>query len=142
MAIWLWQGGRINPCRKTEEEYLEELDKLANRLLDLVSESLGLKLSYLCDYFCGRLEQHLVVNYYPSCPQPDLVLGIQSHSDIGLLTLLVQDAAGLQVMKDGEWIDVAPMEGWIIVNVADLLEVSLLILTLIAFWLLTEVWPL
>lgn len=52
------------------------------------------------------------------------ILGIQPHSDVGLLTLSVQDVVGLQVMKDGEWIDEAPMEGSIVVNVADLLEID------------------
>nr|QCP71064.1 leucoanthocyanidin dioxygenase [Pohlia nutans] len=111
--------------REIEEGYIEEQDKLVKRILELISESLGLESSYLNDHLVGKLTQTLLMNYYPHCPQPELVLGVQRHSDFGLLTLLVQDvddAPGLQVTKDGDWITVMPMDGAVIVNLGDQME--------------------
>ncbi|XP_024519387.1 probable 2-oxoglutarate-dependent dioxygenase At3g111800 [Selaginella moellendorffii] len=32
------------------------------------------------------------VNYYPPCPQPDEVLGLSSHSDATIITVVIEDA--------------------------------------------------
>jgi isopenicillin N synthase-like dioxygenase len=110
--------------RETLEEYCEEQDKLMSRISELISEGLGLRTSYLNDYFTGKYQQQMQVNYYPPCPQPDVTMGLRKHSDNNLLTLILQDStAGLQVKKDGQWITVKPTEGWFVVNVGDQIEV-------------------
>lgn len=64
--------------------------------------------------------------YYPA--QPDDMgedqFGVGPHTDFGVLTVLCQDAVGgLQVQTvNGEWIQAPPIEGSLIVNVADLLS--------------------
>lgn len=53
---------------------------------------------------CVDMEQRMVVNHYPKCPQPDLALGIMRHTDPGTITILIlfQDQlGGLQVPRDG-----------------------------------------
>ncbi|KAG0553884.1 hypothetical protein KC19_12G046400 [Ceratodon purpureus] len=110
--------------RETLEEYCEEQDKLMSRISELISEGLGLETSYLNDYFAGKYQQQLQVNYYPPCPQPDVTMGLRKHSDNNLLTLILQDSTpGLQVKKDGQWITVKPMEDWFVVNVGDQIEI-------------------
>jgi isopenicillin N synthase-like dioxygenase len=72
--------------------------------------------------------QLLVVNCYPSCPEPDLTLGIPPHSDYGFLTLLLQDEVkGLQIQHEGRWVTVEPIPNSFVINVGDHLEVSQLI---------------
>lgn len=67
----------------------------------------------------------LVLNCYPACPEPELTLGMPSHSDYGFLTLVLQDEVeGLQVLHAGDWITVDPIPGSFVVNVGDHLEVS------------------
>ena len=50
--------------------------------------------------------------------------GVGPHTDFGVLTVLCQDSVGgLQVESlDGEWIQAPPIEGTLIINVADLLN--------------------
>lgn len=106
-------------------EYSDCMRALAQKLLCLISESLGLPLSCIEDAL-GEFYQNITVSYYPPCPQPELTLGLQSHSDMGGITLLIQDdVGGLQVLKDGEWVTVHPVSDAIIVILADQTEVHL-----------------
>ncbi|XP_022942589.1 probable 2-oxoglutarate-dependent dioxygenase At5g05600 [Cucurbita moschata] len=108
------------------EEYGEEVVKLGARLLKLLSLNLGLHQAYLQNAFGGEdVGACLRVNYYPKCPQPELTLGLSSHSDPGGLTLLLPDdrIVGLQVRKDDNWITVRPARHAIIVNVGDQVQV-------------------
>ena len=63
--------------------------------------------------------------YYPaqdeSCGEGQF--GVAPHTDFGVLTVLCQDSTGgLQVQDiNGDWIHAPPIEGTLIVNVADLL---------------------
>uniref|UniRef100_A0A6N2LS22 Fe2OG dioxygenase domain-containing protein n=2 Tax=Salix viminalis TaxID=40686 RepID=A0A6N2LS22_SALVM len=68
--------------------------------------------------------QLLVVNCYPSCPEPDLTLGIPPHSDYGFLTLLLQDEVkGLQIQHETRWVTVEPVPNSFVINVGDHLEI-------------------
>ena len=66
------------------------------------------------------------MNYYPPCPQPELVVGLNAHSDAVGLTILLQvnELEGLQIRKDGRWIPVKPLPNAFIVNIGDILEVN------------------
>lgn len=88
--------------------------------------SLGLDDSFLQQKFGGKdIQASLRVNYYPKCPQPDLTLGLSSHSDPGGLTVLLADdhVTGLQVNNGGKWVTVQPVPGAFVVNVADQIQV-------------------
>ena len=54
--------------------------------------------------------------------------GVGPHTDFGVLTVLCQDeVGGLQVQNlNGEWIAAPPVEGSLVVNVGDLLSLSLI----------------
>ena len=51
--------------------------------------------------------------------------GLRAHTDAGGLILLFQDdkVSGLQLLKDGQWVDVPPMKHSIVINLGDQLEV-------------------
>ncbi|MBR2159173.1 MAG: isopenicillin N synthase family oxygenase, partial [Campylobacter sp.] len=51
--------------------------------------------------------------------------GVGSHKDGGLITFVLQDKeSGLQGLLNGEWIDVPPMEGSVVVNIGEFLELA------------------
>lgn len=67
------------------------------------------------------------MNYYSPCPQPEVVTGLSSHSDGGGLTILLQgnEVEGLQIKKDGFWIAVKSLPNAFIINLGDMLEVTI-----------------
>ncbi|KAL3352665.1 hypothetical protein AABB24_020588 [Solanum stoloniferum] len=108
-------------------DFAKRLEKLAEELLDLLCENLGLEKSYLKNTFYGSKGPNFgtKVSNYPPCPKPDLIKGLRAHTDAGGIILLFQDdkVSGLQLLKDGRWIDVPPMRHSIVVNLGDQLEV-------------------
>lgn len=104
------------------------MKKLAQMILGLISESLGLPCSSI-EEAVGEIYQNITISYYPPCPQPELTLGLQSHSDFGAITLLIQDdVEGLQLYKDGQWLTVPPISDAILVLIADQTEVFILLI--------------
>nr|CAJ56066.1 ACC oxidase [Vigna radiata] len=113
--------------RKIMKQFAEELEKLAEHLLDLLCENLGLEKRYLKKVFYGSKGPNFgtKVSNYPPCPTPDLIKGLRAHTDAGGIILLFQDdkVSGLQLFKDDQWIDVPPMRHSIVINLGDQLEV-------------------
>ncbi|XP_060175766.1 1-aminocyclopropane-1-carboxylate oxidase [Lycium barbarum] len=113
--------------RKIMKEFADKLEKLAEHLLDLLCENLGLEQGYLKKAFYGSKGPTFgtKVSNYPPCPKPELIKGLRAHTDAGGIILLFQDdkVSGLQLLKDGKWIDVPPMRHSIVINLGDQLEV-------------------
>nr|AAS09956.1 1-aminocyclopropane-1-carboxylate oxidase [Saccharum officinarum] len=115
--------------RRAMRQFAGELEALAERLLDLLCENLGLDRGYLARAFrgprTGAPTFGTKVSSYPPCPRPDLVSGLRAHTDAGGIILLFQDdrVGGLQLLKDGAWVDVPPLRHSIVVNLGDQLEV-------------------
>ncbi|XP_050203676.1 protein DOWNY MILDEW RESISTANCE 6 [Mercurialis annua] len=103
--------------------YCAEVRKLGFRIQELISESLGLPKDYINDVLSEQ-GQHMAVNYYPPCPEPELTYGLPGHTDPNSLTILLQDlqVAGLQVLKDGKWLAVKPHPNAFVINIGDQLQ--------------------
>ncbi|CAA6665728.1 unnamed protein product [Spirodela intermedia] len=94
---------RRNPSREVVAEYSDAMRELAQKLLRMASESLSLAPSFI-EEAIGEVYQNITVSFYPPCPQPELALGLQSHSDMGAITLLIQDdVGGLEIITNGEY---------------------------------------
>ncbi|KAI7752607.1 hypothetical protein M8C21_021826 [Ambrosia artemisiifolia] len=113
--------------RELMKDFAGKLEKLAEELLDLLCENLGLEKGYLKKAFYGTKGPNFgtKVSNYPPCPTPDLIKGLRAHTDAGGIILLFQDdkVSGLQLLKDGEWVDVPPMRHSIVINLGDQIEV-------------------
>lgn len=104
-------------------KYCKEVRELGFRLEDLISESLGLQRDYLRKVL-GDQGQHMAINYYPPCPEPEMTYGLPGHTDPNALTILLQDlqVSGLQVLKDGKWLAVKPYPDAFVINIGDQLQ--------------------
>ncbi|KAM7254795.1 hypothetical protein ACFE04_020036 [Oxalis oulophora] len=110
-------------CRKEVIQWNTYVTQLSEHLMELLCEGLGVASGKLKEmtFSEGRL---MVGHYYPPCPQPDLTIGITSHTDPGVLTVLLQDhIGGLQVKHNGKWLKVKPVRGALVINIADLLQI-------------------
>ncbi|XP_077233141.1 protein LATERAL BRANCHING OXIDOREDUCTASE 1-like isoform X1 [Tasmannia lanceolata] len=111
--------------RQACSEYARAVKKLAFKLVELISLSLGLPEKRLNDFFKDNTG-FIRLNHYPPCPSPHLALGVGRHKDGGALTVLAQDdVGGLEVKRktDGEWIRVKPIPDAYIINVGDIIQV-------------------
>nr|QEI21529.1 aminocyclopropane-1-carboxylate oxidase [Litchi chinensis] len=115
--------------KETMVIYRSELKKLALKVMEVLDENLGLPKGYINKAFNGGEGENAFfgtkVSHYPPCPHPDLVNGLRAHTDAGGVILLFQDdkVGGLQILKDGQWIDVQPLPNAIVINTGDQIEV-------------------
>lgn len=93
------------------------MESLSHDFVGYVAESISQPPELLWS-FIGKMSRLKLVKYPPAQPGSQ---GVGPHKDsIGLFTFLAQDnIGGLQVLnKSGEWIDAPPIEGSLIVNIA------------------------
>ncbi|KAK9183132.1 hypothetical protein WN944_026281 [Citrus x changshan-huyou] len=111
-------------CREIMITYNNLMWKTGGTLFELLSEALGLDPNYLKDIGCVE-EMTIGNSYYPECPQPELSIGIATHSDPGFVTVLIQDQiGGLQVFHEDQWFDIAPVPGALVVNLGYMMQAS------------------
>lgn len=130
-----WPDDGVFPeFRSTMVSFYDAFSELATRTAELVHAALGLS-SGAEGYVGDRRSSAVRLNHYPlGDPVPaderdDLIeLGetaLGFHTDSGVLTLLLQDdTGGLQALAaDGDWVDIEPRQGTIVVNLADAMQV-------------------
>ncbi|KAL3536088.1 hypothetical protein ACH5RR_004549 [Cinchona calisaya] len=110
-------------CRRQVVEWDAHATKVAENVMELLSLGLGLEAGkFKTLTFCDS--RALVGHIYPPCPQPDLTMGITSHTDPGIITVLLQNQVqGLQVKHGDQWVDVKPLPGGLIINIGDFLQI-------------------
>ncbi|MFS7934055.1 putative oxoglutarate/iron-dependent dioxygenase, non-hem dioxygenase domain-containing protein [Helianthus anomalus] len=120
-----------NDCKEVVLKFIKTSSEMAQKLLQALIGDLGVKLDD------SRLQEltgfNLVnLNFYPACPNPDLTVGVGSHSDAGILTVLLQDGIGGLYVKKGDqnaspgnevWVEIPPMHGALVINVGDSLQI-------------------
>jgi isopenicillin N synthase-like dioxygenase len=99
------------------------LDRLGAKLLESIATYLGQDK----DFFVGAVRDGnsvLRLLHYPPVPANPEGIRAEAHEDINTITLLLgAEEAGLQLLtREGEWIDVAPPEGALVVNMGDMLQ--------------------
>ncbi|MCE0480769.1 Thebaine 6-O-demethylase [Datura stramonium] len=87
--------------RDALEQYSAELKELSMKILYKMERALGMQDEDINVLFGEDGTQMMRLNYYPPCPQPELVMGLCPHSDANGLTILLQanEIEGLQIKK-------------------------------------------
>ena len=127
-----WPAETMLPnFRTTIETYYDACEIVAARILQAMSEDLGIDNTILIEAFKDH-SSFLRLNMYPVINDTrGQVLGISRHTDAGILTLLLQDMnSALEVYSgskedrgDGEWVPVEPVVGAITINTGDMLQI-------------------
>ena len=87
--------------------------------MEILGISLGIDQYYFREYF---EDGNAIVraNFYPTCPEPGLTLGIGPHSDPTSVTILHQDeVGGLEVFVDNKWRSIRPRHDAFVINLGD-----------------------
>ena len=122
MADNLWPA-EIPGFRSHLYGMFEALDALGRRLLRAIAHYLNLG----DDYFEDKVQlgnSVLRMLHYPPVPADAPGVRAGAHEDINVITLLLgAEEAGLQ-LKDanGQWLDIAPPPGALVVNIGDMLQ--------------------
>ncbi|EXC31935.1 Hyoscyamine 6-dioxygenase [Morus notabilis] len=138
--VHYWRDSLRHPCHPLEEHrqfwpekpaqyrdvmgsYSAEVRKLSLYLLDMICDGLGLEPGYFRNSTQLTEVQLMAANHYPPCPDPSLTLGLPKHGDFNLITILLQEMDGLQVLKDGQWLAVEPLPNAFVVNIGHTLQI-------------------
>ncbi|KAH6654971.1 hypothetical protein BKA67DRAFT_656941 [Truncatella angustata] len=121
---FVWDGtSHLLDFKKDLVAYWSSCLLLARKLVGAFALSLDLEESYWDDKVTHPGADS-VFNYYRPRSEQEIredFVGLGSHTDLQLFTLLWQDSiGGLQVLtKEGQWIKAPPIEGTFVVNIGD-----------------------
>uniref|UniRef100_A0A0E0DJ21 Fe2OG dioxygenase domain-containing protein n=1 Tax=Oryza meridionalis TaxID=40149 RepID=A0A0E0DJ21_9ORYZ len=103
------------------EELYGRLTELGVLIQEILNECMGLPLGFLKEYNGDRSFYFIAaLRYFPATAEENN--GVSEHEDGNCITFVLQDGVGgLEVLKDGAWIPVDPVEGSIVVNIGDVL---------------------
>ncbi|KAF3948239.1 hypothetical protein CMV_025741 [Castanea mollissima] len=106
-------------------DYTIKLSMVIEIILTAIARSLDLEDNCFLDQYGKEGKMNAGFNYYPKCPRPDLVIGIEEHTDAAAITFLLQDneVEGLQFQKDNQWFKVPIIPEALLVIVGDQAEI-------------------
>ncbi|UJP11323.1 isopenicillin N synthase family oxygenase [Microbacterium sp. KUDC0406] len=118
----LWPAAQPE-LREVVAQWHETLSGVSRRLLRAWAEALGAEPSYFDEHF-GEPQTLIKIVRYPGKADPEPQQGVGAHKDSGVLTLLWVEPGkgGLQVRRDGAWVDAPPVPGAFVVNIGEMLE--------------------
>ncbi|XWS10261.1 hypothetical protein CRYUN_Cryun39dG0060300 [Craigia yunnanensis] len=118
-------------CREVSPEYINTSNEMVRKLLEVLMGNLGVEPDdSKIDAFIGN--KMVNRNFYPTCPNPELTAGVGRNSDMGTLTILLQDGIGglyvklpenMDIGKKGEWVEIPPVPGALVINIGDMLQI-------------------
>lgn len=119
--------GEVDGFEPRVAAWMAEVDVVAHRLLAVFADALSLPSGFFDPYTDHSLNVLRMNNYaLPDGEQIALdgdLIGMGEHTDFGIVTLLwADDVKGLQVLaQDGQWNDVSPLPGALLINFGDLM---------------------
>jgi isopenicillin N synthase-like dioxygenase len=123
----MWnQTSKVKDFNSILIEFWQLRLQLARKMIRIFALALDLPEDYY-DTITTHPGADAVFIHYPGITKEkrdNVDVGLGAHTDIQCLTLLWQDmSGGLQVLSsENEWLDAAPIEGTLVVNIGDLLQ--------------------
>lgn len=112
----------IPELRPAFVELQERQTELAKSMLSAFSLALGQEADALAHTYAHKPSVLSKAIHYPGVAGEQ---GVGAHKDSGYITFVQQeDTAGLEVLKDDEWVLAAPIDGTFVVNIGELLEIA------------------
>lgn len=109
----------------TLEALYQRFDGFGKQLLKCLEVYLPLKEGLLTDAVTNGDSILRLLHYPPQViPPPENALRAEAHEDINAITLLLgAEEGGLQLLSlDGDWLDIKPPKGAIVINIGDMLQ--------------------
>jgi isopenicillin N synthase-like dioxygenase len=118
----LWPDA-LPELREVAEEWQARLAEVGRKLLRAWAVALGAPEDYFDEPFADPATLFKIVRY-PGSNEPEPQQGVGAHKDSGVLTLLWVEPGkgGLQVEREGEWVDAPSVPGAFVVNIGEMLE--------------------
>lgn len=115
----------IPQFRATMFTWHEQMDTVGHRLLRALATSLGQPDDRFDSWVDPDPEATIKAIHYPPSGPDDDHQGVGTHRDFGLLTFVLQDTVGgLQVERDGRFLDVPHLPGALVVNLGEMLQLA------------------
>ena len=118
----LWPPA-LPALRPAVEPWLARMQALGTTVMRGLAVALGQPGGHFDPIVEPRPEFRLKVIRYPASQAPDDDQGLGAHRDAGFLSMILQDdVGGLQVLRDGAWVDVPRIEGTYVVNLGEMVQ--------------------
>ncbi len=132
MPPWLGMHGpnqwpvSIPELKNTLLKFQQIMTVVALKLLRAFALALELPETSFDGIYGAMPNEHMKLIRYPGRDVTSSDQGVGAHKDSGLLTFVLQDKQrGLQVeVAENQWIDVAPRDNLLVVNIGELLELA------------------
>jgi isopenicillin N synthase-like dioxygenase len=122
-----WPDDTVPELRPLVEQWAGLLSTVGLELTRAIAVALALPQDHFDQYFAGKPHWFGKLIHYAGAADGTDLQGVGPHTDWNFLTLLLQDdTGGLQARPAGadRWIDVPPVDGALIVNIGEMLEVA------------------
>jgi len=122
-----WPDDTVPELRLLVEQWAELMSTIGLELTRAIAAALALPEDHFDQYFSDKPHWFGKLIHYVGAADGTDAQGVGPHADWGFLTLLLQDdTGGLQARPAGtdRWIDVPPVEGALVVNIGEMLEVA------------------
>ncbi|MFM0069267.1 isopenicillin N synthase family dioxygenase [Paraburkholderia aspalathi] len=98
--------------------------EVSRELSTIVEIALNMEPGTIVSKMTHPASQLRLLHYIENNDRPDLKdANMGAHTDYECFTILHQDSPGLQTqLRNGEWVDVPPVEGATVINIGDMLE--------------------
>eukprot|EP01084_Bolivina_argentea_P091484 164696_1 len=106
--------------------YYNEVMRVGDIVLEAVAIGLGVKQQFFKQYYTKSLGRGQLLYYPVPTDRKTQIFGVGPHTDLGMISIILQDdKGGLQFFSRlyQEWIDVKPIDGTLIINIGDMLEI-------------------